>query len=221
MDELTPLERGRRYFAGEEVDRLPCGLLGIETGCSLYGISPREALHSADKAVEVQTHLVEDFDADSVGFGPDLKGLAEAVGSKICYPEWNICYMEEPALKDYRQLRDLYDIDFFHRGRLCQILEVLKRLKEQYYDTREVSNMIAGPMSTAAAIRGTENLLKDMRRQKEQLHKLLEFCVELNRKWVEYVWKTCEASVSIADPVASENLLGVNRFRELRTWKKR
>ena len=214
MQELTPLERNRLYYAGEEVDRLPHGLLGIETGCSLYGIGPREALHSPEKAMEVADHLVKEFDVDSIGFGPDLKGLGEAVGSRVCYPEWNICYVEEPVLKDYGNLKELYDINLRQKGRLPQILETLKRLKDKYGNTRGISNAIAGPMSTAASIRGTENLLKDMLREPEQLHRLLDFTVELNRKWVQYVWESCRVSPSIADPVASLNLLGVKRFRE-------
>ena len=59
MQELTPLERNRLYYAGEEVDRLPHGLLGIETGCSLYGIGPREALHSPEKAMEVDAYILK------------------------------------------------------------------------------------------------------------------------------------------------------------------
>lgn len=211
---MTPLERSELYFKGEEVDRLPCGLLGIETGCTLYDITPRECLNSLEKGIEVQEHLIEDLEVDSIGYGPDLKGIAEALGTEIIYPENSICYVENPVLKDYKQLDELKEKEFLSQGRLPIILEFLNRMKEKYGKTRSVDNMIAGPMSTVAAIRGTENLLKDMRKNKENLHALLNFAVDVNLKWIQHVWNACEAGVSIADPVASGDLLGYERFCE-------
>ena len=213
-EELSPLERNRRYFAGEKVDRLPRGLLGIETGCSLYGISPREVVHSVEKGIEVQNNLEKDFGVDSMGWGPDLKGIGEALGTKIIYPEQSICYVDQPVLQNYSQMDELRRVDIRKQGRMPIIAEFLKRIKEQHGKTHAVDNAIGGPMSTAAAIRGTENLLKDMRKNPEQLHELLAFTVEINVLWVKYIWEECEATVSIADPVASGSLLSRERFCE-------
>lgn len=213
-EELTPLERSRLYFSGEQVDRLPRGLLGIETGCTLYDVSPREVLHSVDKSIEVQNGLDVDFGVDSMGCGPDLKGIGEALGTKVVYPEWGICYVEDPVLKDYAQLESLKNIDIRRQGRMPVLAEVLKRLKDQHGRTHGVDNAIGGPLSTAAAIRGTENLLRDLRKNPEQLHQLLEFTVDVNISWVKYIWNECEATVSIADPVASGSLLGRASFCE-------
>ena len=211
-DELTPLERGKRYFSGERVDRLPYGLVGVETGCSLYGVNPKEVLHSAELAMLVQKQIVEEFGVDSVGFGPDLKGIAEALGTEVYYPEHSICYVKTPILNDYRQLEKLKELSIYSQGRLPMILETLQKLKETYGETHPVSNAIAGPLSTAAAIRGTEAMLKDMKRNEENLHELLAFTVETNLKWVKHVWDRCEIKVSISDPVASGSLISHQNF---------
>lgn len=213
-EELMPIERSRLYFSGERVDRLPRGLLGIETGCSLYGIRTRECLQSVELGIIVQEKLMEEFGADSIGYGPDLKGIGEALGTEVIYPEWDICYVSLPVLKSYGQLEELRNIDFLRRGRLPQILEFLKYMKEKYGKTHEIDNAVAGPLSTAAAIRGTEAILRDMKKSPENLHGLLELAVEVNLEWIRHVWNECGAAVSIADPVASGSLLSVDRFRE-------
>lgn len=213
-DELTPLERGKLYFSGERVDRLPFGLLGIETGCAMYNISPRECLHNPNEAIRVQREIIREFGSDSVGFGPDLKGIGEALGTEIIYPEWGICYVKSPVLDDYKKLNELKEIDFIKNKRMPAIEEILVSFKEEYGKTHEVCNVVAGPLSTASAIRGTEMVLKDMKRNPENLHRLLEFTVEINLKWIKHMWNKCEATVSIADPVSSGSLIGQERFRE-------
>ena len=41
-----------------------------------------------------------------------------------------------------------------------------------------ITTRVAGPISTAGSIRPIESVLKDTRKDSENLHKLLEFCIK-------------------------------------------
>ena len=58
----------------------------------------------------------------------------------------------------------------------------------------------SGPMTTAISIRSPEMLMRDMIRDKENAHRLLDFSVQCTLKWIKYnreifqmqwlVWRT-------------------------------
>ena len=68
-----------------------------------------------------------------------------------------------------------------------------------------------GPFTTAANLAGVEIILKSMRKDKEGLHKLLDFAaditIEVGRKFVEN-----QIGIGLAEPTAS--LLSPKQFRE-------
>lgn len=68
-----------------------------------------------------------------------------------------------------------------------------------------------GPFTTAANLAGTEKILRAMRKDKENLHKLLDFAadatIEVGRKFVEN-----KIGIGLAEPTAS--LLSPKQFRE-------
>lgn len=213
-DELTPKERKILYNQGKEVDRIPCSLGISEASAVYYGIDLRKYYFSADLMKDVAVKIAREVGIDNTGLGLGLKGIGEALGSVLRYPKDGISFVSSPVLTDYKDFDSLEIINPYKDGRIPIILEALKMLVEELSEERVVGTNIAGPLSTAASIRGTENLLKDMIKNKSQLHKLLEFSVECNLKYVEIAYKECGVKPSIADPVASANLISLKQFKE-------
>ena len=68
------------------------------------------------------------------------------------------------------------------------MLEKFKYLKECYPNMPAWTG-VAGPLSTAISIRKPEDVLRDIFKNKEKLHKLLDFSVQCSLAWVDAVCK--------------------------------
>lgn len=213
-DQLTPKERKILYKQGKEVDRIPCSLSIGETSPLLYGININDYYFSPSLIREVESNNAKIFGADNMGIGPGLRGIGEALGSILKYPKDSVCFVDKPILKDYSALESLDVINPYKDGRLPIIIEALKLLTDEFSKDRFIGTSIGGPLSTAVAIRGSEDLLKDIIKNKDNLHRLLEFSVECILRYVEVAFKECGVGISLSDPVASGNLLSIKQFRE-------
>ena len=88
-------------------------------------------------------------------------------------------------------------------------LDEISKMKE-IFPEMEVSTDVAGPISTAIAMRPVENVLRDVRREPEKLHQLMDYCVECSLEWVKLFCEQMEScSVGISDPVTTTDILGM------------
>lgn len=212
-DELSPIERGRCYAAGHAVDRLPCSLIGSETAGYLYGRKVRDSYFDAGAIVDIESRLFEEFGNDGMCVGPGLKGIAEAMGAPLCYPENRICYIEwKSCPKPPEELHPLCEEDF--TPRLKTDLEALRRLREKFDGRVPVCNDLGGPFTTAAALCGYEQFLKDLGKRPERAVAYLDLAVDSILFWAEFVYKDCGAPPALAEPLISGDLLNLKRFRQ-------
>ncbi|MBA4698341.1 MAG: uroporphyrinogen decarboxylase family protein [Ruminococcus sp.] len=211
---MTPKERVIAYAKGEEVDRIPTSLSAGETVGPLYGINICDYYFSADLMVEVEARLAEDFQADNMGIGLGLRTLVEALGTKLVYPKKNVSYIVEPALRSLDEVEHLGFINIQKDGRFPVIIEAFERLLERFGEERILGSGLAGPLTTAASLIGTENFLKATVKNREGIHRLLQYstdcivrcCKEMNRK--------LGIKFMLSEPIASKNLLSKKQFNE-------
>lgn len=212
-DEMTSKERMTAFAAGKEIDRIPCSPLMGETLCSLVGATMPQYHQSAKLMAEVEIVAYRTFGHDGAGVGPGFKGLAEAMGTVLYCPEDNIPFVQEPVLKNWDDFDRLTPSDPHKDGRLPVYLEALAIMMEEIGNDVFVGSCVGGPLSTAAMVRGTENLLKDLRRSPEMVHRLLQLVTESTLRYIDAVYEL-GCSVSIADPVASGTMISVRQFQE-------
>lgn len=212
-DEMTPMERAAALAAGQAVDRLPFSPILGETAAHLIGATIPQYRHSAQVMVDVELAVYDMFGQDGAGTGPGYPGLAEAMGTKLKYPENNIPFVIEPAIKDWNELSRLEPVDPYHSGKLPLYLEALKMLKDKMGKVIPVGSCIGGPFSTAAFIRGTDSLLRDLRKDPEKVHRLLEIVTASALNYIDAVIDL-GCGISIADPVASGTMISADNFRE-------
>lgn len=214
LDEMTPLERLTAMLAGKPYDRVPCGLAVTSQAGKLVGISHWQCYYSAEKTAATQLAARDIFGVESVVAGPGLQGIAEACGSKVFYPkEENTQYITEFAVKHPADLEKLEIPDPWKSGRLSIHLDALKILVDRIGRTVPVASNVAGPFTTAANIRGTEDFLRDLYRNPSFAHRLLKFSLDSTITYVKAASKL-GAKISIADPTASTTLISPKQFRE-------
>lgn len=213
-DEMTPKERMEAVLSGKPYDRVPCSISVSNQAGKLVGIRHWECYFSAEHTALTQMAAYQIFGVEAVTVGPGLQGIAEAAGSTVVLPkEENTLYISEPAVKEKKQL-DLLDIpDPWRKGRLPVQLGALKILAEKLGSQVPLITNIAGPFTTAANIRGTEALLKDLYRDPEFVHRLLKFSLDSTVAYVREAAKL-GVKVTIADPTASATLISPKQFHE-------
>lgn len=212
--EMTPKERAMAYAKGEEVDRLPTSLSAGETAPPLYGIPICDYYFSADAMVEVETRLAQDFQADNMGMGLGLRTVVEALGTELAYPKESVSYIVKPALNTLNEVDNLQMINIEKDGRFPIIIEAFERLQERFGEERILGSGLAGPFTTAASLYGTEKFLKATVREKEGVHRLLQFCTDCVVQCCEDMNRRLGIKFALSEPMVSRNLLSKKQFCE-------
>jgi uroporphyrinogen decarboxylase len=213
-DEMTPKERLEAVLRGKPYDRVPCGVVISSQAGRVAGIPHWECYFSSEKTAQTQIAAHNIFGAEAVVAGPGLSGIAEAAGSTVYYPkEENTPYITEVAVKQPIDLENLKIPNPWRDGRLPIHLGALQILIDRLGDSVPVTSNVAGPFTTAANIRGTEDFLREIYRNPEFVHRLLRFSLESTIAYVKEVAKL-GAKVSIADPTASTTLISPQQFRK-------
>ena len=212
-DQMTPKERMEAFASGKEIDRIPCSPFLGESVAPIFGHTIYEYNHSVEALVNVAVGSYEKFRPDSVGFGPGLQGIPEAMGSKVTFTENSTPFISAPAIKDYSEIDKLKPIDPYKDGRIHYFLEALKITKEKLSDVIGVGTTMGGPFTTASFLRGTDNFLRDLSKNPEMAHKLLEISTQ---SVLNYIDAACDIGLApgIAEPNASCTMISEKNFVE-------
>ena len=214
-DEMTAAERMKAYNAGEEVDYQPYTLQAPDPAMAdIFGYTTTQFAKDFEVKSEIIRRRKEDFGLDSFNVGLGLKTIGAALGSKLMAPEHGIDYVEEHVLKDYTDFDKLQVTDPYKNPVLAPILESAKRLKDRFPDV-SMTTSVAGPISTAIAVRPVELVLRDTRRNPEMLHKLLDLTVECSLKWFEaFRHEFGPVATNFSDPVTCMDVISKKQFDE-------
>ena len=212
-DELTAIERDRLLSQGREVDRIMCCIDTGETLAPMIGLKVKDYYFSSQKMLELEQYIYDTFHSDGAGLSTTLRGMAEAMGSKIRYFDHNIAQLEEPALASLDEVDKAKLVDVDRDGRLPIILEGLRMVKKELGDKVPVSGTVTGPFTIAAMVVGTEKLLIGMIKKPDKVKQLMEVITENNER---YIARMLEMGVGVgfADPVSTTSLLRVKQYKE-------
>ena len=210
---MTPKERMIAFSKGQEIDRVICVPdMGV-TMTPFTGVKASDYYHSAELMADLEIALFKRLRHDGVGISTSLRGVAEAMGAKVGYPEYGISYLIEPAIKSVEEIESLKIINPLKDGNLPTLLKALTLTRDALIDEVDVSAAMSGPFSVAASVVGTENLLKWMIKYPKKVHTLMDIIAECNNKYIEEVAKL-GLSIGFADPVSSTSLISAKQFRE-------
>lgn len=212
-DDMNPLERMQAIADGRPFDRIPFVPLLGDTAAHIIDTTVSEYHHSAKLMAEVEIAVYHRFGQDGVGVGPGYSGLAEALGTQLNFPENDIPFVKAPALKEWRELDGLEPANPKASGRLPLFLEALQILKDKLGRAVPVGSCIGGPLTAAAFIRGTDQLLRDFIKNPAKVHTLMQLVTDSALLYIDAVLDL-DCNISIADPVASGTLISAKKFCE-------
>ena len=211
-DQMTPKERAFALFAGKPVDRMPIKLFSPYIGMN-FGVSYQEAFVEAKSRAHWLIESYKRFGQDGLSVNYRLDGIPVAFGAESTYDPTGIPIIKEYIVKDFSDIHqlDLEKIRFENDTNAQTTYETVQIIQDELNDEIFTGVGLMGPFTTAANLAGVEIILKSMRKDKEGLHKLLDFAaditIEVGRKFVEN-----QIGIGLAEPTAS--LLSPKQFRE-------
>lgn len=212
-DLMTPKERMQAFAKGQPIDRIPCKPSMGVTLSSFIGCTAYEYYHNPEVIADLEIALFQKFRHDGVGVGISLKEIAEAMGTKVVYPPNDISYLEEPKLKDIKDIDKLSPINPYKDGKIPIRLKALKMVNDALSKEVNVGCSIPGPFTTAANLLGMENLLKSLIQDPEKVHELLEIVVESNFRIIDII-ADMGVGFGMADPVSCSSVISPKAFRK-------
>ena len=215
MSQTNSYERVMLCFEGQKPDRVPVFPMVREWCTRQAGINFVESMTNVEKHVYAQFYSARKFGYDCVW---DLHGVhaeSEAMGSRIEYNENKSPTVEKPAIGSYDQ--DLHKLELLnpHKdGRLPLILEGITRLKELCSNEIPVIGYVQGPFRHAAMLRGTELLMREVFKDKENVRKLLDIALDSLIVWGTAVAHAGADIIMISDPVSSGDMVSPRLYKE-------
>ena len=210
-DQMTPKERAFALFSGKSVDRMPIKLFSPYIGMN-FGVSYQEAFVEAKSRAHWLIESYKRFGQDGLSVNYRLDGIPVAFGAESTYDPAGIPIIKEYIVKDFSDINqlDLEKIRFENDTNAQTTYEAVQIIQDELNDEIFTGVGFMGPFTTAANLAGTEKILKSMRKDPEELHKLLDFAaditIEVGRKFVEN-----QIGIGLAEPTAS--LLSPKQFR--------
>ena len=212
-DQMTPIERSKAIKKGEDYDRIPCSPMVAEQVIQMTGINVREYLFNPRLAAESAAKSFLYFSYDSVSVSPDHHGFAQALGAEFDYPEYERPLIKKYPFRENKDISALSPADPYKDGRLPLCLEAVKYLQDMVGDQVKVGSGCGGPMTCASFLRSPEMLLKDMRRDPDYVHALMEITTRSIINYMEAAWKQ-GVGCSVGDSFSSCTLISPKYFRE-------
>lgn len=211
-DEMTPKERAAAISSGKPVDRIQCCPLMGEVGAKFIGVKISKLCFDHKLMVDTEINSYKTLHFDGAGIGPNLFGIAEAMGTVLAYPDNEMPYVDIPILKNYDDIGKLTPVNPHKDGRLPLFLEACKIINDKIGDEVGVSSGLGGPFTTAASLRGTEYFLRDTIKNPEWVHMLLEISTQSIFNYIDAV-SDIGIKPSLAEPVSSLNVISPKQFR--------
>jgi uroporphyrinogen decarboxylase len=210
-DEMTPKERAKAIAEGKPYDRIRCGPSIGDHAANLISVKVSELHSSTEKFLQGQIAANKKYAIESTIIGPGLGGIAEALGSKLIFPDHGAPYVTDYAIKDFSDLDKLPITDPKKSARFPFVLETAEALVDKLGKEIPVSVGIPGPFTTAGNLRGTVNFLRDLRKNPEFAHRILRLVTDTTIAFVKEVAKR-DVSIEIDEPTASGALISQDMF---------
>jgi len=220
INKLTPKERLTAVLSRKKADRAPVICPGGMMNAAVMDVMNKtghrlpEAHTDGALMAELAGDVYEQTGFENLGVPFDVTAEAEAMGSEVDYGSFTcepkVAKERFPSVSkaSFKEINDL-----LNSGRINTVVRAVRILSSKYPEVPVVGN-IAGPVTTAASLVDPSTLLKELRKDRENSHRVIgdvvRFLIEYARSLVG-----CGAdAVCVTDPTASGEILGPKTFEE-------
>ena len=212
---MNSYERVMACFEGKKPDRVPILPIVREWCCKHAGIPLSDTLENAEKHVYSQYYCARKFGYDVVFGLIGVSEESEAMGCVLKYGGDGPPMITDHPVKNYeKDLPKLKILNPYKDKRLPLILEGIRRLKELCDGEIPVAGSVQAPFRHAAMLRGPENLMRDLFKNRENARKLMEIATDSLIVWGVAVVRAGADIVWLPDPVASGDAVSPRAYKE-------
>jgi uroporphyrinogen decarboxylase len=215
MEQMNSYQRVMNALEGEKPDRIPV-FPWVREWCSKQaGIEFIEELESVEKHVYSQSYAVSQFGYDIVWDMCACHSESEAMGSTLKIAKGYPPSILKPAVEDYkRDLPKLKLFDPYQNKRLSTILEGIRRLKSRFNGEIPVMGYVQAPLRHVSMLRGSEKVMKDMFKDKENLRELCELALNSLIVYAVAIISAGADIVIVSDPASSGDAISKKQYEE-------
>jgi uroporphyrinogen decarboxylase len=177
---VTSRDRIRAAMKRTCADRIPYSLTLGPFRARVLGCSPREYYQDGRKLADSTLIGHEMFQHDSVDVGWDIFLEAEAAGAELEFPSDGVPQVRRHVLSQKTALSALHLSRPDSGGRYPLYLEACRAVASSLRDVA-MSGTVTGPWTTAAGLRGTQELIYDTVDDPGFVSELLKFTTELTQ----------------------------------------
>ena len=220
MSSLSPKARLLDTLARKRVDRPPVICTGGMMNSAIVDIMTKtghtlpEAHFTADRMALLAADIHVETGFENIGIPFCMTVEAEVLGSEIdfgslaCEPK--IAREQFHSVKDvvYKNIATMLD-----NGRIRAVAGAAERLAGRYPD-HPVIGSLTGPISTAASLVDPMQFLKELRKEKEHAHRVLEYVSSFLIAFARTLVDSGATAICIGDPTATGEILGPKMFDE-------
>lgn len=220
MSTISPKERLIRVLDKKKVDRPPVVCPGGMMNAAVVDVMNKtghtlpEAHHDERLMAELSYDVHEYTGFENFGIPFCMTVEAEVLGSEInfgtlaCEPKIQKETFSSVTTVDYRDIKTI-----LKSGRIGTVVQTCYRLSKRFPDIPVIGNL-TGPISTAASIVDPITFLKELRKDKENAHRVIDYVTDFLIEYAKLLVDNGAAIISIGDPTATGEILGPKMFEE-------
>ncbi|RJP74558.1 MAG: hypothetical protein C4524_12885 [Candidatus Zixiibacteriota bacterium] len=178
------------------------------------GMAVKEYCTAGRAMARAQIEALRLYRHDAVSVFSDVAMVAEALGSRLYFPEHDLPVLRQPALDDSAAWPDLRLPDLGALpGRWEVYVEAVAECQREVGDVTPVLAFIPAPFTTAALLRGPEDFLADTLLDPASCHGLLGLSLKAG---IQLADRCIEAGgiPMLVDPLASGSVISARTFTE-------
>lgn len=220
MSIISPKERITRVLNKEKIDRPPVVCPGGMMNAAIVDIMNKtghtlpEAHHDDRLMAELSKDVHEYTGFENFGIPFCMTVEAEVLGSEInfgtlaCEPKIEKEVFPSVSNIEYKNINNI-----LKQGRINTIVQAGYRLSKAYPDVPVIGNL-TGPISTAASLVDPMSFLKELRKDRENAHKAIEYVTDFLIEYAKLMIDNGATLISVGDPTATGEILGPKMFEE-------
>jgi uroporphyrinogen decarboxylase len=208
---MTPKQRIGNFLTGKPIDRVPCVPLILNHAARVLGVTVRE--YATDGAIMGKANVAawRLYGHDLITIFTDTAILAEALGTRLKYPEDDAARVDVPFAADPANVDRIPHVDPRKAGRLPVLIEAVRRCVEEVGDEVFVSCCYPAPFTVAATLRGTATFARDLYKNPALAETLLEKSTVLVEEFADAVAEV-GGIPALVDPVATGSMISRAAF---------
>lgn len=212
-DNQSSLERVLCYLQGKNPKRVACFPLILNHAARVLGIPVGKYNRNGELMGKAHVAAYRRYGNDLILIFSTTSTLAEAMGTKMTFLEEDAPQISEPLIQELDDIKKVKAPDFSKDGRLPVYLEATELAAGAVGSEVCVSTVFAGPFTTAAALRPVDFFIRDLYKNKEWAHNLLDTCTLACIKFIDEILKRKSLPI-VVEPIGSASLVSPKHFKE-------